>query len=761
MRPHRPRFMAVLATVVALVTLFVVSPAAAEESVEVGGTITGTVTGPDGAILSGESVNVYLQHSYQSIKSTSTDPATGSYAIAGIKPGAYKLLFQYWGDRGLVGEWWSDAYVKADAPEIEVVAGEVLTLDAQLERGAIVRGTLSGSGPGFGQDEYGPPTASAQLVPRESEAPGARTVTVDADGSFTSSPLAPGTYRFWFHGGPRWTSEDHNGERFSYHPVGEPLVLEAGETVDLEVVLDPRPVLAGKAVVADGAEVEPYNGRVIATRTGDGLEASTVSKADGGWEIIGLEPGDYTVRFEADRSELVVPAEWRSSPDEASPSVVTVAEETTVSGIDFTLQRGGAFEGSLHTRYWGSAATNIAWHGEFSIWRLDEERGDLVPITSNEGVGYAGRVRSPVLAPGRYVLYTSSKIDSWAGGEYWEDARYLADSTELVVEPGTNQQLGEIVLDNRYFDVGRLGGADRFEAAVTMSRAAYPDEALASGDRPSVVYIANGLNFPDALAAGPAASLDAGVLLTVTPDAVPKVVEDELGRLSPARIVVVGGPGSVGEGVMSVLRRHVDTPSQVVRVGGADRYETGRNVIRSTFDHADAAFIATGRNYPDALAAGPAAARLGGPVILVDGLAGGIDDTTRDLMDELGIEQVYIAGGEAAVAPAVEAALVDLLGSGNVIRFAGADRFDVAAAVNREIFGQSDYALVASGFGFADALAGGPLASLLSAPMHLATPECIPAAAADHMIDADVAGVMLLGGPGALHPSVEELTICG
>ncbi len=68
------------------------------------------------------------------------------------------------------------------------------------------------------------------------------------------------------------------------------------------------------------------------------------------------------------------------------------------------------------------------------------------------------------------------------------------------------------------------------------------------------------------------------------------------------------------------------------------------------------AIVATGRTYPDALAAGPAAGHLDAPVLLVDGQRG-LQSATKATIGALGITDVYIAGGTGAVGASLESGL--------------------------------------------------------------------------------------------------------
>ncbi|MBY0398138.1 MAG: cell wall-binding repeat-containing protein, partial [Thermoleophilia bacterium] len=77
--------------------------------------------------------------------------------------------------------------------------------------------------------------------------------------------------------------------------------------------------------------------------------------------------------------------------------------------------------------------------------------------------------------------------------------------------------------------------------------------AAANNPGVAVAYVATGLDFPDALAGAALAALTRGPLLLVTPDGLPAAAAAELGRLRPARIVILGGSGVVGDAVQTQL----------------------------------------------------------------------------------------------------------------------------------------------------------------------------------------------------------------
>jgi hypothetical protein len=103
-----------------------------------------------------------------------------------------------------------------------------------------------------------------------------------------------------------------------------------------------------------------------------------------------------------------------------------------------------------------------------------------------------------------------------------------------------------------------------------------------AGPTTQVVYLATGANFPDALAAAATAALGLGPVLLVQQDAVPEPTGDELGRLQPPRIVIVGGTAVISSGVQAQLEALPWSP-QVTRVSGDNRFETAAELSLASF----------------------------------------------------------------------------------------------------------------------------------------------------------------------------------
>jgi putative cell wall-binding protein len=315
---------------------------------------------------------------------------------------------------------------------------------------------------------------------------------------------------------------------------------------------------------------------------------------------------------------------------------------------------------------------------------------------------------------------------------------YRIAATDAWANP-TTVTTGTLVVSSLV--VTRLGGADRYGTAAAVA-ATYPAGV-------PVAYVASGLGFADALAGAPAAARDGGPLLLVRPDAIPAATATELARLRPSRIVVLGGPASVSEAVARALQGY--TTGSVTRLGGADRYGTAAAVAATYPAGVPVAYVASGLGFADALAGAPAAARDGGPLLLVRPDA--IPAATATELARLRPSRIVVLGGPASVSEAVARALQGYT-TGSVTRLGGADRYGTAAAVAATYPAGVPVAYVASGLGFADALAGAPAAARDGGPLLLVRPDAIPAATATELARLRPSRIVVLGGPASVSEAV-------
>lgn len=296
----------------------------------------------------------------------------------------------------------------------------------------------------------------------------------------------------------------------------------------------------------------------------------------------------------------------------------------------------------------------------------------------------------------------------------------LRATAEPLVGPGLTESrdLAVVGVDVYAPDTVEIAGLNRIDTAVAVS-------AFGWTQADSVV-IATAWQFPDALVGGPLATLLGAPILLTQPDSLPPAVAAEITRLGATSAIVLGGTGAIGDGVIDDLVGLGLSRSQVVRIGGTDRYDTARLVAHRICDATGPGgrvAIAVGTNYPDALSVSALAGRLGMPIVLTPG--GTLSPAAAEVIDTYAMTEALIVGGVGAVSATVEGQLPD------PVRIGGADRYETAALLGeyatRFGLGYQDI-FVATGADFPDALAVGPLAARLNGTLVLATRDVVPAA---------------------------------
>lgn len=193
------------------------------------------------------------------------------------------------------------------------------------------------------------------------------------------------------------------------------------------------------------------------------------------------------------------------------------------------------------------------------------------------------------------------------------------------------------------WEVTRVAGEDRYATAAAAA-GLVPDSDTA--------VVATGRSPADALAFGPLAARGPHPILLVG-DRLDAAAREVLSARAPTRVLVAGGTAAVPAAVVAELEALLPD-AEVARVAGRDRYETAALAYDAAVrDGASPAttWLADGRGFADALAAGPAVARRGETLLLVDGADVRRADASADRLRRHAAlrERVLLLGGTATI----------------------------------------------------------------------------------------------------------------
>jgi hypothetical protein len=385
-------------------------------SLELGGTISGVVTGSDGVTpLAGVNVSASGSGDF----GYATTLPDGSYEITGLRAGSYQVYFIPPFGSSYSGEYYNSTTDYLAATQVLVVAGETRSgVNASLESNA--SGTITGvvTGPN------GSPVANVEVSAFPITAGGMPGSAITGpDGTYEINGLAIGNYSVKFSAGQgsTYAAEYYDNARDSWSWT---LVeVNSGQTTSgINASLEFGGTISGRVTGPDG--LTPLAGVQVWATPGAASPATT--EADGTYEITGLYAGEYTVEFSPPAGTPYVGELYSNAFEWSAAATVSVVPGGTASGIDASLELGGSISGLVT--------------GPDGVTPLE---GAYVQLMSPAG-GYYGSV--PTQPDGSYEItqvragaYRVLFIPSWTSGyafEFYNDVVDPAVSTLVSITAG-------------------------------------------------------------------------------------------------------------------------------------------------------------------------------------------------------------------------------------------------------------------------------------------------------------------------------------
>jgi subtilisin family serine protease/putative cell wall-binding protein len=241
----------------------------------------------------------------------------------------------------------------------------------------------------------------------------------------------------------------------------------------------------------------------------------------------------------------------------------------------------------------------------------------------------------------------------------YEQSAVTLNEIQRVLKPGGSVYIlgGEGVvppifatnLQGKGYSVKRLAGANRYATAVAIAT-----EVKAHGG--GEVIVATGANFPDSLSISSYAAANGIPMVLVQENTIPIEVLLYLGGLGPTKITIVGGTGVVSSTVESSLTQ-LKQDLTIRRFGGVDRFDTCAKINQALYgNNSSTIFVATGFDFPDALAGSVLAGFNNAPIILVGPTQ--IPDAVLGYITQLNHKKVVTLGGEGVLSGDVSARII-------------------------------------------------------------------------------------------------------
>lgn len=304
-------------------------------------------------------------------------------------------------------------------------------------------------------------------------------------------------------------------------------------------------------------------------------------------------------------------------------------------------------------------------------------------------------------------------------------------------------ELEPVVLDDR------ISGTSRYDTALAAAEAFKQANRAEKFD---AIIIANGENYPDALAGGYLAKVKNAPIILVSKSneaMIRSYVEKNLAE--NGKVYLLGGTGAVSAGFENALKASYG--SDVVRLGGQTRYDTNIAILKEAGVSNEELLVCTGTNYADSLSASSA----GRPILLV---GTSLTAAQKEFLKGLTSSKITAIGGTGVVSNTIMNAIAGTFANKpEVTRVAGKTRYETSVAVAKAFFGDKlDSVMLAVATNFPDGLSGGSLASLIGAPIILVTNSNYAEAKA-YCNEVGITKSIALGGSAVISDTVREAMI--
>ncbi|MCU0266142.1 MAG: cell wall-binding repeat-containing protein [Actinomycetia bacterium] len=585
----------------------------------------------------------------------------------------------------------------------------------------------------------------ALLLPSQGAVSPAAAAPKPANGGVANGLIAYGSSE---QGHPGWVTIRPDGSDRTFHPLPD----WAAE-VNAVTWSPDGSELAISALLQEGGGFFPYS-IVLGEPSGSGMY----------WQVTNWGAGsivdDYDPAWSPSGRSLV----FASSPSGGTTS--TIYEVNAVGWNPVQLTASWGDRDPAYSVNW-DLAFERDWSG---VWILPGDGGpERVAVSSASAPSFspdgtrlasrssAGNVQVSDLDGTNAEVLTTGGAGNWPAWSPDGSTVALVDGSQLCLIPATGGT--ESCIDDLPAGptgpswqpvpvdpepVVRVAGQTRLGTAIAVSKAGFDDGAA------KAAVLARSDTFPDALAGTPLAVKKGGPLLLTTPTALDASVGAELTRVLGTRsgktVYLLGGTGALAPAVDTAVKALGFT---TVRLSGATRYDTAV-AVANALGSPETLFLATGRNFPDALAAGTAA----GSYWADPAWGGGAVLLTADRVLPA-VVSAYLAGHPSAwvetvggqAAAAYPSADEDLVGS---------DRYETAELVALSNFGAAAGAGVATGLNFPDALAGGVLLAVNNLPLLLTRPTGLPTSTDEYLsvFSGSVNVAFVFGGTAVIPSSI-------
>lgn len=306
-----------------------------------GASISGKVTVPAGVDMTNMQVSASSPDSEYSQSSSTSVAADGSYRLAGLPAGSYKLKFSGY-NSGAINQWYNNAGTFDAAETLVLAKGQDLAgINATLVKGSSISGKVTApAGTNMTNMRVSAYTADAQFNESGS-------TQVAEDGTYLLPGLAAGSYKLKFDGYQSGALTQWYNNATSFSTANAINVTAGQDLTGINATVVKGATISGKVTASAGVNLASVQISVTSADPQGGFFGSYSGvAADGTYKVVGLPAGSYKVEFGGYNSGAL--PQWYNNADSlASANAVTLTTGQDLTGIDAALVKGASISGKI------------------------------------------------------------------------------------------------------------------------------------------------------------------------------------------------------------------------------------------------------------------------------------------------------------------------------------------------------------------------------------------------------------------------------
>ncbi len=403
----------------------------ADVTLVLGATVSGTVRGPGGGGLTGICVdaNVPRNGNFDWIAGTTTGPG-GTYTLGQLPATDIRIHFRDCGAGPFLDQWYLGQTDPNSSTPIVLAAGASQAgVDAQLTRGMVVSGRVT--------DGSGHPIAGINVNVNPTDSGGSAWGQTDSTGRYTTSPIAPGSYRVQFQdssSNPVWAAQFWNGQ--PSRNLATILTLSGSDGPvrgNVNATLAPAASIAGTVTAPGGGPAANVCVTALVD-TPDGADwlGNATTAGDGTYSIGGIPALTVKVYFQdCNNVGPYVDKFWKDGKDYDGATPLTLRAGVRRSGVDAQLTTAAVITGV------------VTDNGGHPLGGICAQATTATFFGGMARTGSDGRYSISLGKPGSYrVQFVDCNDTPHFAGEWWDNQPTA--STARIVTVGSGQTMSHV-----------------------------------------------------------------------------------------------------------------------------------------------------------------------------------------------------------------------------------------------------------------------------------------------------------------------------